>query len=101
MPHKLSSAQVYGVDSNGYVVTNGNAINITSNGFYRIYTTLSIYPNTSMVAENISPQIWFDIYSSLVTASSVTYNATTNKFSVNINGVTSSNFSGLKINLPK
>lgn len=97
---QASSAQVYGVDSNGYVIANGNAINVTSNGFYRIYTTQNIYPNTSMIAENINPEIWLNSNSSSITVSSIIYNVTTSKFSVNINGVTSSNFSGLKINLP-
>ncbi|QQV01304.1 MULTISPECIES: hypothetical protein [Chryseobacterium] len=97
---QASSAQVYGVDSNGYIIANGNALNVTSNGFYRIYTTQTIYPSTSLIAENISPQIWLDSNSSAITVSSITYNTSTNKFSVNINGATSSNFSGLKINLP-
>lgn len=95
---QTSGAQVYGVDSQGDLVANGGVLNVSSNGFYRVYTSMYNYPAIIAVLENISPQILFD--SSPLATSSITYNTSTNKFSINIIGVTSLNFSGFKINLP-
>ncbi|MCF2218590.1 hypothetical protein H9Q08_04665 [Chryseobacterium sp. PS-8] len=91
-------AQVYGTDSQSLLVPNGNNLNIASNGFYRIYTASYNYPETFVSAENINPSIAFG-YQTL-TISATTYNSSTNKFSITINGVTTSNFTGFKINLP-
>ncbi|WP_326984083.1 hypothetical protein VUJ46_05935 [Chryseobacterium sp. MYb264] len=94
-----NGSQVYGVDSQGNLAPGGSFVNISSNGFYRVFTTLYTVNNTYLIfTENISPEI--ELYNSSLSASPVTYNSSTNKFSFTINGVTSSNFSGFKIYLP-
>lgn len=91
-----SSAQVYGADNQGTLAVNGNNFIASSNGFYKISVEdfgLS-YP---VKLENINPTLAFD--NSQIQTSTTTYNAATNKFSINIYGVTSSNFNGFKIYL--
>lgn len=95
-----SSAQTYGIDGQNALTPNGSNLNISSNGFYRL--TIAIFGSAPVVkAENLAPEISFQyIGSSMPTVSPATYNSTTNKYSMNITGVTTSNFSGLKIELP-
>ncbi|GGG65379.1 hypothetical protein [Epilithonimonas arachidiradicis] len=96
-----TSAQTYGVDSQNFLVINGNNINVSSNGFYRIaiidYGTVA-----NVKVENISPSIYISSNSSSsgITTSAITYNTSTNRFSVSISGVTSSNFNGMNITIP-
>lgn len=98
-----TSAQVYGSGSQSTLVANGANFTIASNGFYRVNIrsygtayyvyTLNINPsidlNYSSGSSGTPPQI-----------STTTYNTSTNKFSINLTGVTSANFSGFKILLP-
>ncbi len=94
-----NGSQVYGVDSQGYLAPNGSFLNVASNGFYRVFTIFYSVNNTTLIfTENISPQI--EVNNSSISTSPVTYNSSTNKFSVTVNGVTSSNFSGFRIYLP-
>jgi len=94
-----NGSQVYGVDSQGNLAPNGSFVNIASNGFYRVFTVLYAINNSYLIfTENMSPQI--ELYNPSLSASAVTYNSSTNTFSATINGITSSNFSGFRINLP-
>lgn len=94
-----ASAQVYGSGGQNTLVANGANFTISSNGFYRIVTTdVGTYANVSM--GNINPTINLNYGSSSISISTTTYNALTNKFSINLTGVTSSNFAGFKILLP-
>lgn len=90
-----SSAQVYGSNSQGALVINGSDYNITSNGFYIFYLQESgnaVY----LTATNLNPTINL---SSSITVSPTTYNPTTSTFSINLSGLTSSNFFGFNIYL--
>ncbi|MCS3532156.1 hypothetical protein [Chryseobacterium sp. JUb7] len=95
-----ASAMVYGSDTNNAIVPNGNAYNITSNGFYQI----SIKPtgfvgNTTVYTPyiyNFTPYIYFS-GTSPSSQSNITYDVNTNTFNIQINGVTSS--TKFKINL--
>jgi len=96
-----ASAQTYGLNSQMSLVQNGSNINISSNGFYKV----SVYPNGptyTVTTENFSPIISFNYIPSVQspTVSSPTYNISNNKFTINLTGVTSANFSGFKIILP-
>jgi hypothetical protein len=85
-----SGAQVYGNNGSNVLVANGTAINISSNGLYHIY--LSNYGTGSqdynIVVTNINPIIPY--LGSSITSSATTYNASTQKYSINLSGVTSS-----------
>lgn len=95
-----ASAQVYGVDGQDKLIPNGSSITAFSNGFYRIALLDYGYP-PSVMLQNISPGIAFNyVSSSSPNVSPVTYNSTTNKFTINLTGVTNSNFTGFKIDLP-
>ena len=90
-----SSAQTYGIDGQGNLILNGSNFSVGSNGFYKI--NMQYYnPVTYVNITNINPTLNI---SSSVTTSTTTYNSSTNKFSININGVTSSNFSGFYVDL--
>jgi len=97
-----ASAQTYGINTQMNLVQNGSNINISSNGFYKV----SVYANGpttyTVTTENFSPSIRFDYIPSVQspTVSSPTYNISNNKFTINLTGVTSANFSGFKIVLP-
>lgn len=95
-----TSAQVYGSTSQNTLVENGANFNISSNGFYRI--NIINYGAHNVYIGNINPTINFNYVPSVQypTLSSTTYNTTTNKFSINMTGVTSTNFSGFTITLP-
>ena len=95
-----SSAAVYGSDSNNIIIPNGNAYQITSNGFYQINirptgfvgNTTAYIPNMY----NFTPYIYFSgAFPS--SQSNMTYDVNTNTFSIQINGITSS--TKFKINL--
>jgi len=94
-----TSAQVYGAGSQNTLVANGANFNISSNGFYRI-NVLNYGSSFNVFMGNINPTINLNYNVSSVGISATTYNASTNKFSINLTGLTSSNFSGFKINLP-
>ncbi|MBW7674831.1 cadherin repeat domain-containing protein [Chryseobacterium chendengshani] len=96
-----ASAQTYGLNSQMILVANGSNINVSSNGFYKISVSPN-GPNTIVITENISPTIDFNYIPSVQypTVSSTTYNISNNKFTINLTGVTSANFSGLKILMP-
>lgn len=96
-----TSAQTYGIDGLNYFTLNGNNINISSNGFYRI--SLSDYGTIIPVnVENINPTISFNSIPSTPTptVSSTIYSPSTNKFTINLTGVSNANFAGLKVFLP-
>ncbi|SFN01391.1 hypothetical protein SAMN05421594_0369 [Chryseobacterium oleae] len=90
-----ASAQNYGSDSQGNLVINGTAFNISSNGFYKIEVTNN--PGNPIKTFNFSPDVLLNTYGS--TQSPFTYTPATNKFSFNITGATSTNFTGFKISL--
>ncbi|WP_276964312.1 hypothetical protein [Chryseobacterium sp.] len=93
-----SSAQVYGADNSGFLVPNGTNFTALSNGFYSIgMTNYSSY--TTVVIKNLVPEIILNNSSSQVSVSPLSYNPSTQKFSVIFNGVTSSNFYGFKIKI--
>lgn len=95
-----TSAQTYGIDGQNAFVPNGSNLNISSNGFYRI-SVFNFGPSATVLAENIAPSLSFETAPASNPAfSPVTYNNSTNKYSINITGVTTSNFNGLKIQLP-
>lgn len=97
-----TSAQVYGSTSQNTLVANGTNFNISSNGFYRI-NVLNFGTSVNVYMGNISPSIVLIFSSNIPTipqASAITYNTATNKFSVNITGAASTNFSGFYIKLP-
>lgn len=95
-----ASAQVYGVDGQNNLTPNGSGITAFSNGFYRIAVSPLGNP-ASVKLQNISPEIMFGYFSSTQpTISPVTYNSITNKFTINLTGVSNSNFNGFKIELP-
>jgi hypothetical protein len=86
-----SSSPVYGANGTNNVVLNGSALNIPSDGFYlinvysyQIPTSLSSY---SFTATSIGVSIDTNGYG---TGGSATYNVATNKFSINLIGLTSS-----------
>lgn len=94
-----ASAQVYGVDGQDNLTPNGSSVTAFSNGFYRI--AISYFTPAAVILQNINPGITFNYFSSnQPTVSPVTYNSTTNKFTINLTGVTNSNFTGFKIDLP-
>ena len=96
-----TSAQVYGAGSQNTLVANGANFNIASNGFYRI-GVVNYGPSVNVFMVNINPSIYFN-YNSNGTppqTSATAYNTSTNKFSINLTGVTSTNFSGFRIMLP-
>lgn len=90
-----AGAQNYGSDSQGNLVIDGTAFNISSNGFYKIEVTNNF--GNQIKTFNFSPNLLLDTYGS--THSPFTYTPSTNKFSFNITGATSSNFTGFRINL--
>lgn len=95
-----TSAQVYGSGSQNTLIPNGSNFNTSSNGFYRI-NTMSYGTSINVFVENINPTIYLSINNSISPQVSPTnYNISTNKFSINLTGVTSTNFSGFKIHLP-
>ncbi|MGE4513633.1 MAG: hypothetical protein AB7E26_07460 [Chryseobacterium sp.] len=94
-----ASAQVYGVDGQDNLTPNGSSVTAFSNGFYRI--AISYFTPAAVILQNINPGITFNYFSSnQPTVSPVSYNTTTNKFTINLTGVTNSNFTGFKIDLP-
>ncbi|WP_160137621.1 hypothetical protein [Chryseobacterium sp. c4a] len=94
-----SSAQVYGAD-NGYLVTNGTYLTASSNGFYSIGIQNFGLGGIRFQLMNITPKITPNSSNPSIIISPATYNQATQKFSTTISGLTSSNFSGFKINLP-
>ncbi|WP_415327728.1 hypothetical protein [Chryseobacterium sp. MMS23-Vi53] len=86
-----TSAMVYGSDSSNVLVPNGNSYNITSNGFYQINVKpTGIIGNTTAYTPyiyNFTPYISYT-GTSPSTQSNITYDANTNTFSIQINGVT-------------
>ncbi|WP_294299998.1 hypothetical protein [uncultured Chryseobacterium sp.] len=98
-----TSAQVYGSGSQSTLVANGANFTISSNGFYRI-NIVSYGTSDNVFMGNINPSIYLNYSSSSSgtppQTSTTTYNSSTNKFSINLIGVTSTNFSGFKILLP-
>lgn len=93
-----SSAQVYGADNLGYLVANGVSYTANSNGFYAIEMK-SMGPTTNVSLKNTSPKIISSLQGTSVTYSPTNYNQGTNKFSITMSGVTSSNFTGFMIDL--
>lgn len=93
------SAQTYGSDNQSTLVTNGSNFNVSSNGFYRI-GIFNYGPSAPVIIENINPSISFNYTATTPQTSTTNYNTSTNKFSINMIGVTSVNFSGFKIFLP-
>ena len=86
---KNSSSPVYGKNATNNVVLNGSALNIPSDGFYLINvysyqapTSLSSY---SFIATSIGVSI---ATNGSGNGGSGTYNTTTNKFSINLTGLT-------------
>ncbi len=96
-----ASAQVYGAGNQNTLVANGANFTISSNGFYRIRAA-NFGSAVNVYVININPTIELNYISSVTSPqiSTTTYNSSTNKFSINLTGVTSTNFSGFKINLP-
>lgn len=95
-----ASAQTYGIDGQNTLVANGSNVNISSNGFYRI-SIVDFSGSTIVRTENIAPTISFESYfSNGPSVSAAIYNSSNNKFSINLNGVTTSNFTGFKVDLP-
>ncbi|MCW3162535.1 cadherin repeat domain-containing protein [Chryseobacterium oryctis] len=96
-----TSAQVYGSDSQSSLVINGGNFNASSNGFYKIHIA-NYGPSILVKVLNINPtiQLNYNGSSTIPQTSTTTYNTSTNKFSINITDVTSSNFSGFNILLP-
>lgn len=92
-----TSAQNYGTDGQSNIQLNGSNINIGSNGFYKI-TVMFFGSGGSIKLDNFVPKLVFN--SPSLTTSSPTYNATTNKFSINIMSASTGNFTGLRVNLP-
>lgn len=84
-----SSSPVYGANGSNNVVLNGSAINIPSNGFYLInvnsYTSPTSLSSYSFTASSIGISIDTNGYG---TGGSGTYNVATNKFSINLTGLT-------------
>lgn len=94
-----SSAQVYGAD-NGYLVANGANFTTSSNGFYSIGMRDYGLGGVHVQLMNVAPKIEPFSNNPSVTVSPTTYNQATQKFSTTIIGVTSSNFTGFRINIP-
>ncbi|WP_080779614.1 cadherin repeat domain-containing protein [Chryseobacterium phocaeense] len=91
-----ASAQNYGSDGQTNLVINGSTYNISSNGFYKIEITNFIGNPVRTI--NFSPEVSLNTTNPGAPAvSSLSYNPATAKFSFNLNGVTSSNFSGFTI----
>ncbi|MBB4805782.1 hypothetical protein HNP38_001054 [Chryseobacterium defluvii] len=86
-----NGAQTYGSDSFGSLVANGGNYNISSNGFYQVLVDYNTVTTIGANFENFSPQIQFTSLSSPVPTTSVSYNTSTGKFTINVNGVTTSN----------
>lgn len=98
-----ASAQVYGLGNQGTLISNGANFNVSSAGFYKIHITNSSN-NFNVYVSNINPSISLNpLSNSSITppqTSAITYNASTNKFTINLSGVTSTNFTGFRVLLP-
>ncbi|MBB6370426.1 hypothetical protein [Chryseobacterium shigense] len=93
-----ASAQNYGSDGQTNLVPNGSVYNISSNGFYKIEITNFI--GNPVKTFNFSPGISLNTNGSgAAVVSPLSYNQATGKFSFNLTGVTSSNFTGFTISL--
>ncbi|WP_053082693.1 hypothetical protein [Chryseobacterium angstadtii] len=93
-----NGAQTYGSDSNGNVVPNGNNYNIASNGYYQVLIE-NFIGTTKVNFANFSPKIKFTAIGATLPTTSVTYSTSTGKFTVNINGVTTSSGGSFYIQL--
>ncbi|MCU7616948.1 hypothetical protein NZ698_07045 [Chryseobacterium sp. PBS4-4] len=94
-----TSAQVYGSGSQSTLVANGANFTLSSNGFYRI-NLLTYGTTTTVHMGNINPTISLNYSSTPPQISTTAYDTSTNKFSINLTGVSSANFSGFYIKLP-
>lgn len=96
-----TSAQVYGSGSQSTLIAGGANFTIASNGFYRV-NIQSYGTSYNVFMGNINPSISLNYTSSNnpPQISATTYNASTNKFTINLNNVTSTNFNGFRILLP-
>lgn len=86
-----SSSQVYGTNSDGDLVQNGDDYLINSNGFYQIYIinwSGSNNPRYITYLNNFSPRLTFQ-NSAPSSVSNATYNVNTNTFTINVYGVKS------------
>lgn len=83
-----TSSPVYGVNNQLYVVPNGAAYTVTSNGFYFIQVGTSTGGLPYLTIQSDIPYLQFNDSSTGPTA---TYNATTNTFTFIVNGVSSTN----------
>lgn len=93
-----ASAQNYGSDSQSNLVPNGSNYTLSSNGFYKIEITN--FPGNPVRTFNFSPSVSLNTTGSgSPTASPLTYNPATGKFSFNLTGVTASNFTGFTVAL--
>ncbi|MGO4710847.1 hypothetical protein AB4Y90_17415 [Chryseobacterium sp. 2TAF14] len=92
---QANGAQTYGSDSNGFITLNGSNYNVSSNGFYQIALDYSAPINAPINVgahfTNFSPQIQFTVISGTMPVTSTSYNTTTGKFTINVNGVTAGN----------
>jgi hypothetical protein len=79
-----SSGVVYGLDSNGVLVSNGSPLTLNSNGIYNLY--LYSMGSTTFLANNFSPKILIPQNGTEINPS---YNVTTNTLSFIVNNVTS------------
>ncbi len=84
-----SSSPIYGANGTNNVVLNGSALNVPSNGFYLInvysWASPTLLSDYSFTATSIGVNIDTN---GIGTGGSGTYNVATNKFSINLTGLT-------------
>ncbi|MBL7878853.1 MAG: hypothetical protein JNN23_03155 [Chryseobacterium gambrini] len=94
-----NGAQTYGSDSYGSIVANGSSYNVTSNGFYQIYTGFVTVTTIGVNFENFVPKLQFTSTNGTPPTTNVTYSTATGKFTINVYGVTNTNGGSFYIQL--
>lgn len=93
-----NGAQTYGSDSSGAVVADGSNYNVSSNGYYQVLVD-NYMAGTRVNFANFTPKIKFTAIGGTPPTTSVAYSTSTGKFTVTINGVTTSNGGSFYIQL--
>ncbi|MBD8082046.1 cadherin repeat domain-containing protein [Chryseobacterium caseinilyticum] len=86
-----NGAQSYGSDSYGSISPNGASYNVSSNGFYQIYVGYNSTTTIGANFENFVPKIQFTSITTATPTTTTTYNTSTGKFTIIVNGISTNN----------